>query len=230
MENLVIIGTSETADRVFQFIQRYKLFNVIGFAVDRAYKDTDTFCGCPVWAIEDMDDHIDRDKVLLFVAVFWDRLNSIRRDLYNRLKYLGYRFATIVSPNAIIRSNRIGENCWIMDGVLMQEDSKLGNNVYVADNALVAHKAVIGDHCFLGANSIVMGGVIIGNQTYVGVRATVFDTTRIGQKCVVGACTIIKRNVPDFCVCKTPNDLTVIKQYDESAIETKWLARGNVRT
>lgn len=229
MDNLVIIGTSETADRVFQFVQRYSLFQVIGFAVDRAYKNVDTFCNRPVWTIEELDSHIDRSNDLLFVAVFWDRLNSIRRDLYTRLKSMGYRFASIISPNTFIRTSHIGENCWIMDGVVMQEDSRLGDNVYVADNAFIGHKSTVGNHCFLGVNSLIMGGVTIGNQTFIGVRASIFDTTDIGQKCVIGACTIIKRNVPDFCVCKTPNDTTIVKQYDESVIESKWLARGNIR-
>lgn len=37
MNNLVIIGISDTADRIIRYINRYHLFNVIGCAVDKAY-------------------------------------------------------------------------------------------------------------------------------------------------------------------------------------------------
>ncbi len=37
MSNLVIIGISDTADRIIRFVNRYCLFNVIGCAVDKLY-------------------------------------------------------------------------------------------------------------------------------------------------------------------------------------------------
>lgn len=37
MKNIVIIGISDTAERVVQFIEKYHLFNILGCAVNRAY-------------------------------------------------------------------------------------------------------------------------------------------------------------------------------------------------
>lgn len=37
MSNLVIIGISDTADRIIRYVNRYRLFNVIGCAVDKMY-------------------------------------------------------------------------------------------------------------------------------------------------------------------------------------------------
>lgn len=37
IKNIVIVGISDTADRIISFIDRYKLFNVLGCAVNKPY-------------------------------------------------------------------------------------------------------------------------------------------------------------------------------------------------
>ena len=37
MKNLVIVGISDTADRICLFVERYKLFNIIGCTVNEEY-------------------------------------------------------------------------------------------------------------------------------------------------------------------------------------------------
>lgn len=230
MRNLVIIGTSETAERVYEFVVRYNLFNVLGFSVDAQYMDASTFCGKPVWRLDRLDEYIDRDRDLLFVAIFWNRLNADRRELYERLKVKGYNFANIVSPLASVRGNILGGNCWVMDYVVIQENANIHDNVVIADFALVGHKSTIESHAFLAARSTVFGSCHIGAQTFIGVNASVFDDTVIGEKCLIGACIMVKRNVEACTVVKSSSEQFLVKkQYAENIIETKWLANHNVR-
>ena len=37
MKNLVIVGISDTADRICLFVERYKLFNIVGCTVNEEY-------------------------------------------------------------------------------------------------------------------------------------------------------------------------------------------------
>lgn len=229
MKNLVIFGISETAERVYDFVVRYNLYNVIGFTVDAAYKRTDTFKDKPVWALEELEYFIDKENDYLFVAVFWNRLNRDRRNIYTKLKQQEYKFANIISPLASVRSKLVGENVWIMDYVVIQENAEIGDNVYIADFALVAHCSKIENHCFIAARAMVCGSCKIGEQTFVGVNSTIFDDTIVGERCIIGACTLVKRNVCSFTVCKTPSDVIICKQYSSEVIESKWLANHNVR-
>ena len=157
MKRLVIIGTSETAERILVFCNIYKLYDVVGFAIDAKYKEFDTFHGLPVWEMEALDKHIDKKKDLLYVALFWNHLNGDRRRLYERLKEQGYHFANIISPKASVRGN-IGENCWVMDYAVVQEGAEVDDNVIIADMAVVGNLDSIGAHCFIGARSMIMGG------------------------------------------------------------------------
>ena len=151
-----------------------------------------------------------------------------RRDLYLRLKARGFKFANIISPKASIRGTVSGDNCWIHDFVVIQNDTTIGNNVAIMAQSLIGDNAVIEDHCFLGAKSTVGGGSVIGEQTFVGINCTVFDDTKVGKKCILGACTSVKRNVLDYSLYKTSSEI-VIKQYGEDVIESKLMFSKNVR-
>lgn len=228
-EDLIIIGTSTNAKHVFAFVQEYNLYNIIGFAVNKEYIQENTFMGYPVYAIEDLDLYIDKRKTKVFVALLWNRLNADRRDLYNKLKSLDYEFANLISPKASIRGEICGDNCWIHDFVTIQNEAKIDSNVAIMSYALVGSGSVIGEHCFLGAKSTVAGGCRIGKQTFVGINCTVFDGTQVGNKCILGACTAVKRNVPDNSLYKTASDNIVVKQYTSESIEEKLLFSKNKR-
>lgn len=224
LQKLCIIGANETAKRIAFFCERYNLYEVAGFAVDKSYINTDSYLNKPIWPIEDLEQYIDKNTCKIFVALFWNHLNGDRRRLYERMKKAGWNFANIVSPLASIRGE-IGENCWIMDYAVIQEASLIGNNVIIADFALVGNGAKISDHCFLGARSTVMGSAYVGKQTFIGVGSTIFDVVHIGNKCLVGACTIQKYDMPDCSTSKVLTDNVIIKKYTEQEIESKWVAK-----
>lgn len=229
MEKLVIVGTSTTAATVFKFVQRYQLYDVLGFAVNRIYLTTNEYSGKPVYAIEDLDTIIDKDKDLLFVAMQWNKLNAERRTVYERLKNGGWHFANIISPYAVVNGKLEGDNCWIADGAIIDFGATIGNNVFVKIGAFVADNTHVADHCFIGAKSTIAGGCNIGEQSFVGLNSTIFDCTTIGRKCLVGACAVVKRNLPDFTRCKTSSDLCELKQFGEDEIESKLMFKKNIR-
>lgn len=182
-----------------------------------------------VYPLEELDQYIDKENDLLFVAVLWNRLNADRRKLYQKVKDMGYKLANIISPMACVRGEIKGDNCWISDGVFLQEKTMVGNDVFIMDNAMIGHRSMIEDHVFVTIRATICGSVTIGEQSYIGANSAVFDEVKIGKKCLIGGATIVKRNVPDFSVVKVPNDTMVIKQYSEEVIESKWQAHHNVR-
>lgn len=227
-KKLVIVGTGTNAKHVYKLVRHYNLFDVIGFAVDEKYIQTETYMDLPIYPLERIESYVDINEVEFFIALLWNRLNADRRDLYLRLKARGLKFANIISPKASIRGTIAGDNCWIHDFVVIQNDTTIGNNVAIMAQSLVGDNAVIGDHCFLGAKSTVGGGSVIGDQTFIGLGCTVFDDTKVGTKCILGACTSVKRNVPDYSLYKTSSEIT-IKQYSEDVIESKLMFAKNVR-
>lgn len=229
MDKIVIVGTSVAASNVCKFIEKYELYNVIGFAVNKEYRTIDSYLNKPVYDIENLGRIIDKQKDFLFVAIQWNRLNADRRKVYEQLKGKGYRFANLVSPLASLNGYLDGDNCWINDFVCIDTDAVIGNNVFVKVGAWVGDHALVGDHCFVGAKSTVGGGVQVGEQSFIGLGSIVFDDTKIGRKCIIGAGTALKRNLPACCVYKTTSDNYVVKEYSESEIENKLMFSKNIR-
>lgn len=229
MQNLIIIGTSSTAEHVYKFINEYQLFNVIGFAIDSIYINQNSFFNLPIYAIEKLETVIDKEKDLLFIALLWNRLNADRRKLYENLKSQGYKFANIISPTAKIRGNLIGDNCWFHDYTIVQHDAEIGANVMVMAHSLIGAHVKIQAHCFLGTKCTIGGNCTIGEQTFIGINSTIFDDRSVGEKCIVGACTTVKRDLPNFSSCTINIDNLKIKSYPEDIIESKLMFSKNIR-
>lgn len=228
-QNLLIVGTSVTAQSIRCYVKDYELFNLLGFVVDKEYKKSDTYLDEPVYTFDSLPKEFDKSRDFLFVAMEWDKLNSTRRKLYTRLKSEGYKFANIISPHAIIHGELKGENCWICDNVVIENDAVIYDDNFLKTGAIVQHLTVIESHCFVGARSLMAGGVHIGEQSYIGIGAIIFNSVNIGKKCLVGGATYVKRHLPDCSVIKTKNDDFIIKQYPEEEIESKLLAAVKVR-
>lgn len=229
MEKLVIVGIGANSRLALSFVQSHKLFEVIGFAVNEQYKERSEFCGLPVYSLEKLNEEIGETDFSVFVSLLWNHLNRDRRRVYEYCKEKGYRMTNLVSPLAVVRSPLEGDNCWVHDHVVIQNDTKIGSDVAIMQGTLIGADAVVGDHCFFGAHAILAGGCTLGEQSFVGIRATVFDDTHIGKKCIIGACTAVKRNMPAYSKYVTASDNIVIKEYSEDEIENKLVFSVNVR-
>ena len=226
---LIIVGLSKTAKHVLSFVNNYGLYNVIGFAVNEKYKTTETFHGLPVYTLENIEKEVGHSDFSVFVAMLWNRLNSERRGVYEYCKQKGFDMVNIVSPFAILRSPLKGDNCWIHDYVVVQQDTYIGSDVMMMSGTLIGANSQVGSHCFFGAHSLLGGGSVIGEQSFVGINSIVFDDTKVGRKCIIGACTAVKRNMPDYSRYVTKSDEIVVKQYAEEEIENKLIFSKNVR-
>lgn len=232
-KDIIIIGASDTADRIISFIERYDLFNVKGCAVNNKYlpdgKKEIILGGAKrsVFPLEDIDNFRDNNTVF-FVALFWNRLNADRRDLFNKVKKMGLPITNIVSPLASVRGE-IGNGCYIADFAILQERGQIEDNVWMMDASIVGHRTIVKSHAFCAARSLVGGMSVIGEQTFLGVNSTVIEEVVIGEKCLIGASSVVKRNLPPYTVIKTSNDSNIIKQYPEDIIETKLVAHYNIR-
>ncbi len=228
-DRLVIFGASTTAKSIYGFVKDYDLFDVLGFVQDKEYKTFDSFCDLPVYDFVALSSVFNKDRDLIFVAMEWNRLNADRRRHYERLKSCGYKFANIISPHALIHGKLVGNNCWICDNVVVENDAVVCDDVFIKPGAIVQHNTIIHSHCFVGAHTTLAGNVSVGEQSYLGVSSVVFNRVTIGKKCIVGGGVVMKRNLPDYSIIKTPNEQYVVKQYDDDTIEEKLLASVVVR-
>ncbi len=221
-DKIVIVGLGANAKRVKRFIEDYDLFDIIGFSVNQSYITEDSFLGHPVYPLEELSEHIDKDNVYTFeTASSFNHLNAARRRLYDQLKSGGFKVANLISPTAEIHTTDFGDGNWFFDHCYIGDEAQIGNNNIFNHFALIEHDAIIGDHNTITPRVATAGNVKIGDQCFLGINSTILNNVRISNKCIIGAGTLIKRSVPDFCLCKNMDGKLVIDQYTSETIENK---------
>lgn len=66
----------------------------------------------------------------------------------------------------------------------------------------------------------------IGNNSFIGARASILPGTTIGNNCIIGACTVVKGNIPDGSIV-VGNPAKIIKNIDIYADSVSKEFRGN---
>lgn len=56
--------------------------------------------------------------------------------------------------------------------------------------------------------------IVIGNDTFIGARVSILPGTTIGKCCIIGACSVVKGNIPDYSIV-VGNPAKIIKDTRE---------------
>jgi sugar O-acyltransferase (sialic acid O-acetyltransferase NeuD family) len=131
-----------------------------------------------------------------FVTVGQIKNYKIRVKLFDRLKDLGFKIPTIMSPSAYISKHAvIGQGTIVMHGAIINAGAVIGNNCIINTNSLIEHDVVIGDHTHISTEVTINGGAVIENKVFIGSRSIIKDNISIGEHSIVGAGLYIKKNL-----------------------------------
>jgi sugar O-acyltransferase (sialic acid O-acetyltransferase NeuD family) len=196
---LVIFGVGELGQLAHYYFTHDSPRTIAGFAVDADYAKTESIDGLPVVAFDSITERFPPTTHDVFVAIGYTGLNHARAEKCARLKVLGYALASYVSSRASVWPDLVaGENCFIMEGNVIQPFVRIGNNVIIWANSLISHHVEIGDNCFIASEVTVSGHVRIEDHCFIGVNATLRERVNIGRNCIVGAGALILKDArPD---------------------------------
>ena len=119
-----------------------------------------------------------------------------RQQLFERFKGIGYDFATVVHPSAVVASDvELAEGAQVMAGVVIQPGCSIGVNSIINTRVSVDHDCSIGDHVHIAPGVTLSGGVAVGSCSHIGTGATVIQGINIGAKSVIGAGALVLKDV-----------------------------------
>jgi UDP-perosamine 4-acetyltransferase len=154
--------------------------------------------GVPVIGSDDELGNYSAQKVHLVNGLGSVSLPTARCRLFNEFKKLGFVFATVVHPSAVVAADVIiGEGAQIMAGAILQPGVRLGVNVIINTRASVDHDSTIGNHAHIAPGVILSGDVHVGIGTHIGTGALIVQGVRIGDASLVGAGSVVLKNIPD---------------------------------
>ena len=204
-KKVIIIGVGETADLAYNYFMLDSDYDVVAFAVDKEYIQSDNCKLKPVVCIDDMNELYSPRDVEAFVAISSTKLNSVRKRMYDRIKSMGYQMASYISSNAYIGMDvKIGENCFILENNTIQSFVQIGNNVTLWSGNHIGHSSIIHNNCFITSHVVISGFCEIGESCFVGVNSSIANNVKIGEYCLIGLGSIIQKDVDPNSIMKMP--------------------------
>lgn len=121
-----------------------------------------------------------------------------RQQLFEKFKGMGYKFATVIQPSAVIASGVVlGEGAQVMAGAVIQPGCRIGINSIINTRASVDHDCITGDHVHISPGVTLSGAVVVGACSHIGTGATVIQGISIGYGCLVAAGAVVTKDISD---------------------------------
>ena len=197
-KKLIIAGDSAFAEVAYEYFTHDSPYEVVAFAVERAYLKKSELFGLPVVPLEEAEERYAPADHAFYAALVYTQGNALRRRLYETMKEKGYRPASYVSSRAFVwRNVEMGEHCFVFENNVVQPFTELGDNVVLWSGNHIGHHSKVGSHCFISSHVVISGFCTVGDYTFMGVNATMGNNLNVGRKCTVGAAALILADVPD---------------------------------
>ena len=195
---LVIVGDSAYAEVAAEYFACDSPYEVVGFSVEREYRNKPTLAGLPVVEFETLEQSYAPDAHEIFVAVTYGQLNRLRTRLAEAAKGKGYRLASYVSSRAFVwRNVSFGEHCFVFEDNTVQPFVRIGNNVVLWSGNHIGHHSAIEDNCFVSSHVVVSGFAQIGANSFLGVNSAISNNVRIGRDNWIGPGVSILKDTAD---------------------------------
>jgi sugar O-acyltransferase (sialic acid O-acetyltransferase NeuD family) len=195
---LELVGAGEQGAIAYEYFTHDSPHEVVAFAVERAYLDASEHEGLPVVALEELADRYPPDAHRTFVALAAQKLNRVRRRLFDIVKGQGFTCASFVSPHAFVwRNVTIGENCFVFESNVLQHHVSVGDNCVLWSGNHVGHRTVIEEDVFMSSHVVISGYCRIGARSFLGVNSTFGDGVELAEDSIVGAGAVVVKSVAE---------------------------------
>ncbi len=195
MKKIVLIGGGGHALSCIDIIQNEKKFKIIGI-VDSKLKKGKKILKYEVLGGDEILKKIKKQVKYAFITIGQTGLSDKRKNIYIKLKKLGYKLPVIISPKSIISKNsKINEGSIIHHGVIINSGVSVGKNCIINTNCLLEHEVQIGDHSHIATSVVINGDVKVGSSCFVGSGAIIRNLIKLGSKVFIPMGQLVIRNV-----------------------------------
>lgn len=205
MSEVFIYGNGQMARLAHFYLTHDSEHDVVAYTVERRFIETDDVDGVPLIALDEIADRFTAERYRAFVAMGYGNVNRDRAERFEELRSMGYRMISYVSSASTVWPDlQLGENCFVMEGNVIQPMVRIGDDVTMGPGNSVGHHGVLEDHCFLASRADLSGHVTIGRHTFVGANCTVRNAVTVAADNVLGAGAVIMSDTNDGEVHAAP--------------------------
>lgn len=130
------------------------------------------------------------------VTVGFIKNPALRIKLYNKVKAVGGRSATIIASTAYVsKYAELGEGTVIMHHAFVNAGAKIGDNCIINTFVNIEHDAVVGNQCHISTGTMVNGECKIGENCFIGSQSVCANCIEIASDIIVGAGSVVYKSL-----------------------------------
>lgn len=201
MKPIVIFGAGKIAEVLLYYFQNHSDREVIACTTNQSYLPGNSWNNLPTVPFENLVETYSPSEFDLFVALGYQDLNNLRQDKCEEARKMGYSLASYIHPDSGLPSDCVhGDNCFVMNNVMIHPRVCMGNNVFVWSGAMIGHHSIIGDNCWLTSCCNISGSVTLGRNCFMAVNSTITNSVEVGKNCYIGANVLVASSAVDDAV------------------------------
>jgi sugar O-acyltransferase (sialic acid O-acetyltransferase NeuD family) len=195
---IVIFGTGEFAQEIFQYIEKFSKLKVVAFTIHKEFIKEKKLYEKPIIPFEEIENNYSPNEVSMIICIGFSKMNKKRERVFLEVKKKNYKLENFIHPsNYIWDELEIGENCIILENNVIRPHVKIGNNVIIENNNVISHHCIIKDNCYITSQAIVAGHVTIESNCFLGINCTIRNRIKIEKESLIGAGAVILKNTKE---------------------------------
>ena len=207
MDKVVFVGAGghcKVLLDIFQEMQKSDFNNIEVFGITDYDQEKigKAFCSSKVIGNDSVLPKIFNDGVrYAVVGIGGIGDNSLRKDIYIKLKHIGFNILNIIHPSSYIGSNvSLGDGNVVGIRSIINAEAQIGSNVIINTGSIIEHDCVIESHVHIAPGVVMSGGVHVDDEVHIGTGAVIIQGIKIGKNALVGAGSVVINDVPEGAV------------------------------
>ena len=195
MKDLILIGGGGHCKSVIEAAESagYNILGVLDMPEDVG---KDILSTKVIGTDDDIPAYVDKAEFVITVGFIKNPATRIK--LYNRVKDVGGKLATIIASTAYVsKYATIGEGTVVLHQAFVNAGAKVGNNVILNTFTNIEHDAVIGDQCHISTGTMVNGDCNVGNNVFIGSQSVLANGITVGDDIIVGAGSLVRKTIKE---------------------------------
>lgn len=195
MKDLILIGGGGHCKSVLEAAESagYNILGVLDMPEDVGKEVLSTNV---IGTDDDILEYVDKAEFVITVGFIKNPSTRIR--LYNKVKEVGGKLATIIASTAYVsKYATVGEGTVVLHQAFVNAGAKVGCNVILNTCTNIEHDAVIGDHCHISTGTMVNGECKVGERCFIGSQSVLANGISIGDDTIVGAGSLVRKSISE---------------------------------
>lgn len=197
MRDLVLIGAGGHASVLAEMCQGSG-FNIVAIVAPELASKSLLKLDVPHFTDDSAVTQFDVRQVHLINGIGAVPGSSLRRLVADKFEALGFEFASVVAPSALVSNNAVlAPGVQVFPSAIINAGAVIGSHSIINTGAIVEHDCQLDDHVHVATRAALCGGVVVGADSFIGPGAVVGLGICLGKGVTVGAGASVVRGLPN---------------------------------